>query len=191
MTFDADTHTYRDKDGREHLSVTTIISEVWPIDKRWYKEGSTNFGTEVHELSALIDRGDANLEDFAGTEHYLALHAWSTFLQRTGGDLVAIETPFIHLGLSFAGTLDRVLNVNNENILIDLKTGKPEKWHELQLGGYAVGAKAKLGITIERAMTVHLRKEGGAAKPVIHDIEAASQAWVSLMRWRGYRGLFK
>lgn len=187
--FDPDDHVYRDEHGRAYPSVTEIISEVWPIDKRWYRESSTNLGTEVHEATALIDKGLMTLEDFEGDVRVLS-HVWETFLQRLDCELLIIEQPAIARKYGFGFTTDRVVKLKEGDVaILDIKTGAPAKWHELQLGAYALGVEEKYGIQVSRGFTVHL-EAGRAARPKEHDVLLASSAFRNLMLWRSYRGRF-
>lgn len=188
--FDPDDHVYRDETGRAYDSVTTIIGEYWPIDKRWFKDKNANFGTEVHEATALIDWGQLEIEHFSGTEVYMHCHAWKTFLQRLDCELLVIEQPAIHRSLGFGFTADRVVRLPGGNIaILDIKTGAPAKWHELQLGAYSLGVREKFGHDAVQGFTVHLQA-GKVARPVEHDIRRGANAFWNLMMWRRYRGMF-
>lgn len=187
--FDVDDHVYRDETGRIYPSVTDILSEVWPIDKRWYRESNTALGTEVHEATALIDQGQLTIDDFQGEVHVLA-HCWQTFIERLSCEMLVIEKPSINRKLGYGFTVDRVVRLQDDEIaILDIKTGAPAKWHEAQLGAYALGVEEKFGLHVTRGFTIHL-KPGRAARPVEHDVLLAASAFRNLMLWRSYRSRF-
>ena len=192
--FDPVTHTYRDESGVEYPSVTTIIKEIWPVSTRYYTDEGRDWGTEVHEATAMIDQGLIELEDLDGPLR-LACHSWTTFRDRLECEIVAVEESFLHPLLSYAGTADRLVRMPGQDgtemtVLLDLKTGRPEKWHELQLGAYAVGLQKHLIVDIQAAMTVHIPKEG-AARSIGVNVEAGASAWKALRRWQLYRETFR
>ena len=191
VNFDSETHTYTDDAGTEYPSVTTIIKEVWPVDTRFYRSTASDRGTAIHEMTALIDSGLATIDDMVGEEQYIPIRSWCTFVDRMGGEFAAVEEPFIHPTLHYAGTIDRILKTDGEVLLLDQKNGASAAWHELQLGAYAVGARDCLGIEPDRAFVVYVPKEGGHPKPVEVDIRFAMAAWEGLMRWKLYRRSFK
>ncbi len=134
-TFDAATHAYTDATGRRLLSVTEVIKAVGLIDDRWFTEEATWRGSCVHALCEYEDKGtlDESTIDPAA-EGYL--EAWRRWKKITGFTPVQIEHPMS--GMGYAGTLDRVGLIGPATrAVVDLKTGAAQKWHALQLAGYA------------------------------------------------------
>lgn len=191
MKFDPETHKYYDDNGTEYPSVTTLIGEAWPIDKRWFKPENAEYGIAVHELTAAIDFANITIDDLVGTEHYSACHSWYTFTQRLNPELVpmGVERPFIHHGLRFAGTVDRLWKLDGVYTLVDIKTGAPSKWHELQLGAYALGLKES-DIEVSRGIVALVPREGATRIKEV-DVQAGAEAFRALRRWQLYRESFR
>jgi len=159
LQFDADTHTYVD-DGVEIPSVTQILERVGLVNTYFmnqYPEARQR-GTDVHEATALIDRGALELGDFDG---WMAgwIDSWSLFkIDNAIDDFSHVESRFGSAELGYAGTVDRVAMIDDKPVIIDLKTGKPARTHKLQLAAYAIG----LGLMSKdtRRMCVHLTDDG-------------------------------
>lgn len=134
IEFNPETHEYR-VDGEVYPSVTQILKAVGLIDARWYKESGRLRGEAVHEVTALIDRGV--IDAYADFDEEIAgfVQAWVAFREEMGARPIYIEEPRYSLR-GFAGTLDRVMEAQGDQWLIDLKTGKPEDWHGIQLSAY-------------------------------------------------------
>lgn len=118
-------------------SVTQIIKSMGLIDDTWYKPSGTTRGMDVHELSVLIDCGETNLHVHDSCLPYV--RGYLSFLSQYEPIWMHREEPF-YCGLGFAGTPDRIGIIKDyEKVILDIKTGKKEKWHGLQLAGYAIG----------------------------------------------------
>lgn len=154
LTF-LDSRFYQTDDGGYVPSVTTIL-EAYPKGAayfNWLKEAGKDAdeirdeagrrGSVVHKLTELYDGGeevclinptgsiDYKLAEWAMFERYVE------FRRRFEFTTVAIEINIISKELGFAGTIDRVINMNGERILLDIKTSNaiyPSYW--LQLAAY-------------------------------------------------------
>jgi len=153
IEFNEELHEYR-WDGKVVDSVTQILQAEGFVDTTWYDDYSRTRGKYVHKACALWDRGKLD----AGPEAldpviipYLA--AWTAFLKDSKFKIIAIEEPLC--GFTFAGTPDRIGFIGNEEVILDIKTGKPEAWTALQLAGYEV----LRGRSVKR-MAVQLTVEG-------------------------------
>lgn len=176
ITFDAATHTYTDEAGNVLPSVTTILGEVGLIDTTWFKPEHAQRGTDVHEATAMVDRGEMDANDFPEWMHGY-LDAWQLFKVDEGAKPEIIEQ--LVSTRDYAGTVDRVLTIGGNRWLVDIKTGRPSKWHPLQTAAYAIA----LGDADITRATVHITKDGKyRVKP--HPNPADIDVWNALMLWR-------
>lgn len=155
--FDADAHRYTVA-GRVLPSVTAVLSRVGLIDATWFTEGAATLGTYVHEATRLHDLG--SLDESTVDERVRPyLEAWHKFRITVSAYIEPnwIERAVCDPVYGYAGTLDRIirLSVEPDHWLIDIKTGEPDRWHQLQTAAYA----ACVPFAVRRA-TLYLRDDG-------------------------------
>jgi hypothetical protein len=154
LTF-LDSRFYKTDDGGFVPSVTTIL-ECYPKGAayyNWLKENGKDSdeirdeagrrGSVVHKLTEDYDTGeevqlvnpngsiDYKLNEWAMFERYVEFRKRFQFVTD------CIELNIISKDLGYAGTIDRVINMNGERILLDIKTSNaiyPSYW--LQLAAY-------------------------------------------------------
>lgn len=154
LTF-LDSRFYQTQDGGFVPSVTTIL-ESYPKGAayfNWLKEAGKDAdeirdeagrrGSVVHKLTELYDAGhEVHLVNPNGSIDY-KLNEWAMFERyvefRSRFQFVTdcIELNIISKDLGYAGTIDRVITMNGEKILLDIKTSNaiyPSYW--LQLAAY-------------------------------------------------------
>lgn len=154
LTF-LDARYYKTDDGGFVPSVTTIL-DCYPKGAAyysWLKENGKDAdeirdeagrrGSVVHKLTEDYDMGaEVKLVNSNGSIDY-KLNEWAMFERyvdfRSRFSFVTdcIELNIISKNLGFAGTIDRVINLNGERILLDIKTSNaiyPSYW--LQLAAY-------------------------------------------------------
>lgn len=122
LTFDEAAHAYR-FNGKLVPGVTEILRpltnfEGIPADVLARK---ADLGRRVHAACQFLDEGDL---DEASVEDDVApyVDGYRKFLLDTGAAVLANERRVFDAGLVYAGTLDRVLQVNGAKWLVDLKT---------------------------------------------------------------------
>lgn len=135
LTFDAEKHLYR-LDGQALPSVTQVLQGVGLIDRTWFTEYARTRGTYVHEAARLFDENDLDWESLDPAIRMYVL-AYCDFRATTNWPLSDIELPVASATYGYAGTIDRVFNTTPIRTVIDIKTGQPEPWHDLQLAAYA------------------------------------------------------
>lgn len=154
LTF-LDSRFYQTKDGDYVPSVTTIL-ECYPKGAQYYnwlkevgkdadeiRDEAGRRGSVVHKLTEDYDQGkQVNLINEHGVINY-KLNEWAMFERyvdfRSRFPFVTdcIELNIISKEVGFAGTIDRVINLNGQKILLDIKTSNaiyPSYW--LQLAAY-------------------------------------------------------
>ena len=151
-----DTRFYLTNDGGYVPSVTTIL-EAYPKDASYYKwlkdvgqdadtirDEAGRRGSVVHELTELYDMGQevSFLSETGGPKfkmlEWSMFERWVDFTTRYNPTIEMMECNMISSKLGFAGTLDRVIDLDGKKILLDIKTSNsiyPSYW--LQLSAYA------------------------------------------------------
>ncbi|HEC61795.1 MAG TPA: hypothetical protein ENI27_06015 [bacterium] len=124
-------------------SVTQVLQRVGILDTKGFSRKSGNFGTAVHEATALIDLGEKTVEDYEDDPKYNYLRAWVLFKQIHHPEIMEIEQIVGGVEVGCAGTLDRLVLFpwDPRPWVIDLKTGKTRLWHPVQLAGYCFAAQ--------------------------------------------------
>ncbi len=146
LSFDPAAHIYR-VDGRVVDSVSQIAqgfqykNEPLFIDTRWYKASGTNRGSSVHEQVEMINLGVLSPRDFAGSAHESYINAYGSFLADTGFKAEFAEILVYHPQLDFCGTVDAIGKRDGMDLVTDLKTGSPERWHALQVNAYRLAIR--------------------------------------------------
>lgn len=123
--FDDATHTYR-VDGSILPSVTTIIKPLFGdfytrLDKHVLEDAAQR-GTAVHALTEHIDRGDPFDIDDYGADMGGYRDAWRAFLRDSRAVIIGIEGRNYHPALRYAGTYDRLMDIDGERGILDIKT---------------------------------------------------------------------
>jgi len=154
LTF-LDGRYYWTEDGQFVPSVTTIL-DAYPKDAGYYmwlksvgqdadtiRDEAGRRGSTVHEMTEAYDAGaEVSLLTEDGHLGY-KVSEWSMFeryvefMQRFTPRIVMSEQNFVNAELGWAGTVDRVMNIGNVTMLVDIKTSNaiyPTYW--LQLAAY-------------------------------------------------------
>jgi len=150
-----DTRFYSTSDGSYVPSVTTIL-EAYPKDAsyfKWLKDVGSDAdairdeagrrGSLVHELTEKYDMGEiVSYLDDNGRPRFKMLE-WAMFeryVDFSTNHKPAIDLIELHMAssiLGYAGTLDRVMEIEGKRYLVDIKTSNsiyPSYW--LQLAAY-------------------------------------------------------
>lgn len=137
-----DTHRYIGLiSGKERVSVTTMLAEMGYIQKRWYKEGKQDLGTNVHLLTHAHDKG----LKFKAPEIYAKyLPPYKALLAQTGIEIVDSEVEIEEPMLGYSGTLDKLARDRAGDYgIADIKVtaGGYQTWHEYQSCLYELGLR--------------------------------------------------
>jgi len=131
--FNEEDHVYT-LNGNTLPSVTQILEHVGIVDKRFYTPGSAEKGREIHSLCQIMD-GGGDWWDYTEWADYA--YSYQQFLNDYEPEWIMVEEALHHDILGYAGTVDRFGILKDEKAVVDIKSGKPNKWHELQLIAYA------------------------------------------------------
>jgi len=134
-TFDAKTHSFF-IGGRSVLSVTQALKGAGIIEDGWYTEESRERGCAVHNACQYLDEGLLDWDTVA-PKYLPYVKAYERFKDESGFIPALIEAWVFNESYFYAGILDRTGILNGEHVLIDLKSGPPAKWANLQSAAYA------------------------------------------------------
>jgi hypothetical protein len=173
LTF-LDSRFYQTPDGDYVPSVTTVL-EAYPKGAQYYnwlkevgkdadeiRDEAGRRGSVVHKLTEDYDQGkEINLINPNGSIDY-KLNEWAMFEKyvefRNNFEFTidAIEMNIISKELGYAGTIDRIIDLYGQKILIDIKTSNaiyPSYW--LQLAAYRNLLKSQ-GINVDKVAILWL-----------------------------------
>ena len=154
-------------DGVPTPSVTEILEAVGITSSRYYKPGAAERGTAVHKM----------LEDYdvlGIPGEGLFFEAYLSFLKRAEPKIIAIERFVFVEDHRYGGTLDRVMEIDGEIYVVDIKTGWPASWHEIQLAAYARAYGA-----VDRIAALYLKD--GLPKFREYDLEKGLARWAEAL----------
>jgi len=165
LTFDESTHTYR-LDGEKKPSVSQIVdwSGAWG-DKSFFKSKEPAIkGSRVHKCLELYDKQTLDWSSISGGNYDPYISAWTDLLSDLGGKVVENEQRH-HMtieGLTFAGTVDRVLEMPNGSLQVcDIKTGRHyPKPYGIQINAYRLLVEDMLGREVAGCFCAHLTDKG-------------------------------
>jgi len=163
LTFDEATHTYR-LDNIMVPSVTQILKpltseELAGVDPEILAKAG-RLGTAVHQMTALHDQGDLDVEELhEALVPYLS--AWISFKKQAGFKSECIEQMCWSDKYRYAGTVDRVGFIGNDCVLLDIKTGtKVPDSIGVQLAAYAMAWNESMIPKIKKRLSVQLKGDG-------------------------------
>lgn len=175
-------HTYTGLiTGLPRRSVTTVLAlEGW-IEKRWYRDGFADLGTNVHRLLHAHDKG----LKFTAPDIYMRyLRPWQSLLEHLNAEVIDSEIEVEDLTLGVSGQLDRLLRVPGHGVgLIDLKISSCGyiPWHEIQTAGYKSGLlyhPVYGSLKIDFRAGVIIGPDCEMPKLIIHDrMQGAEKIW--------------
>jgi RecB family exonuclease len=182
ISFNPNTHTYL-VNGERYISVTQLLKEVGIIETRWFPPGSAERGQEIHKITESIDRGSVIPHSVENGPHNAYISAYRQFLMETSVKIRDIEKIVVHCPFKYAGTIDRLAIIDNENTIIDIKSGQVQDWHGIQLAAYNLA----LGSEDQKLYGLYLRKTG---KYYLKEYNAKHYAEIFLtalkvFRWKG------
>ena len=148
-----DQRFYFDHPSGQFIPSVTTILEAYPKGPEYFawlkkvgedadtiRNAAGERGSNVHNLTEMYDLGyEVSLLDNDGRQQYTMLE-WAMFeryvefRQRFPLEVVATEMTLCSPSLGYAGTLDRVIKLDGETLLIDIKTSNtiyPSYWCQL------------------------------------------------------------
>jgi len=160
--FDADEHEYVNiATGQVIPHITGMLAKTGWIDDRWYTEESSERGQAVHRLTADYDLGALDLASCVSRHRgYLLGHV--ACMKALRPTIEAVEEPIVHPTLGFGGRPDRRLVVHGVRTILEIKSGGPEKSHQVQTALQAILSEAETGIPGEmlQRLALYLQPSG-------------------------------
>ena len=132
-------------------------------------------GTAVHRATEEWDK-------FGTESGLLQLKGWKKFLDEYSVKINSVESCYFHKEYLYAGTIDRLVEIDGEHHIIVIKSGVKADWHAVQLSGY----NHMLGLKYKRGC-VYLDKEGGY-KFIKYERDEDHDAFIAALmiaRWKG------
>ena len=162
VIFSEEKHEYRDVSGKLYPHVTGILRDAGVIDYSFIgsikRETYLARGKRIHWLLQLEDENALNYRKVVKSMRGYR-KAWNAWKRVSGFVPVLIEHPFIHLGLGYAGTIDRFgyfQSMPNIPVVVDIKTGVTiPDWVRLQVAAYIPPAGSALTLAVCEAIRVY------------------------------------
>lgn len=185
LTFDEVHHSYW-LGSRRLPSVTEIIKPLTDLSHipGFVLERKAWIGTVVHATTELYDLDELGEYD-PDIEGYF--EAWKRFRFEHNPSFIAVESRVWHPEAGYAGTIDRVVDINGNRYVLDIKTSKsiyPST--AIQLAAYQGAWQAKTGDEVQR-LAVHLRPDSTFATHTFFDDEAdmaTFRACLAVHQWK-------
>ena len=185
LTFNPELHEYK-LNGLIIPSVTQILQEVLPTNfciSPEALEAKADIGRKVHTACEFYDTDSLNLESLHPTLLGY-LQGWIRFRKDFKFEPQQIELMLYHPAYRFAGRVDRI---GTGNILIDIKSGMPQKSHAIQTAGYQMLWEGiKDNPKIKKRMSVYLDK-GGDYKIIAHKEATDKNIFLSALSIYNYK----
>lgn len=143
--FDAARHLYIEMTGEIRPHITGLLERAGVLDATWFTEESSERGTAVHQLTADFDLGALDAARCVSRYRgYLLAHVDAVRLLRP--TWLAIEEPRMHPVHRFGGRPDRQQRIRNVAGVLEIKSGAPEKAHQVQTALQAILVSDELNL---------------------------------------------
>jgi len=145
IVFEEDGHRYWYEPGdgtrRELVSVSRALKDAGLVDARYFRPHHAQRGKMIHRACMLAAQEVLDPETVDPT---IAGHvrAWQGFLLDLMATVLRLEyiVGDLELGGGYGGRVDCKLAVGGPYpVLVDIKSGSPASWHEVQIGAYLRG----------------------------------------------------
>ncbi len=141
------------------MRVSEALDLLGLKDTAFLSESAAIRGTHVHEATVMIDEGDLRWEALDPVlEPYC--RAYVKWLDEKKPKILRAEYRVEILDVGFSGTLDRLIEMDGRQWLVDLKTGAKQPWHRWQVALYSVLYQMKHGGTAPVQSILYLNPEG-------------------------------
>jgi hypothetical protein len=197
LRFDAKQHKYFVGD-RELISVTTLLKVM---GLQWYPNNEAvrlkmELGSYVHQITEYYDKNrlgypvkfypeniyknDAIRKENGMHEALPYFEAYKKFLTETDCEVIEVEKRYYHPAWWYAGTIDRLVKLNGQLSILDIKTGIPIPATALQIGGYAELYRHWHGV-MPKGHVLYLQKDGSYKLKEIERIPEQANTFLSAL----------
>lgn len=154
LTLDENHHYYLG--DRRLIGVTetlSILDDRWKVDPFYLERGRL-----IHLATAYLDHDEL---DWSTVDERIEpyVHAYMSFKIDTGFLPGFVECPLHHYQFFYAGKIDRTGDLNDDHVLIDLKSGVKVKVDKLQGAAYWELCRAN-NIPIKKVFDLYLKDDG-------------------------------
>jgi hypothetical protein len=157
-------HIYEMPDGRRLDSVTQILKAELGLWKYGTCDAAER-GTRVHLACQYLDENRLDCETVSEIDAPY-VKTYEKFKAETDYKVLACELRRYHPVYLYAGTIDRLCEIDGKPVLLDLKTGAPEHSYQWQLAAYLKLIESESRRKWRRAC-LYIKPEG--SKLVYHD----------------------
>lgn len=173
IKFQEDGHIYT-LDGKIIPSVTTKMKEAG-LTSNFYKKGSAERGTMIHSLTEIVDL----VPDFEPEEYQGYIKAWKAWKENANAKIIQSEMIVYSRSLWYAGTLDRIVEFNDELWILDIKTGAKAKWHPVQLAAYSTALAECTDYEVNQGVVCYIKANGTYSIDPVRGsrMEKAKEQW--------------
>ncbi len=160
LQFDEAAHVYR-WDGIVVPSVTQILAPLndFSMVNPALLAYKRDLGTAVHRATELHDLGDLD-EDSVHESIRPYLDAWMRFRREKPFRIVGLEHRVFHEVHRYAGTYDRLVELDGKLCIFDIKTGAMYPSYGPQTAAYKNAVEHQTGKRVQGRYTVELRDDG-------------------------------
>lgn len=161
LEFEEETHTYK----LHEILIPSVSDIMAPLSKVKYNgisestlKRAANKGTEVH--NAIENWLKFGIEDVSA-EHQGYFEGFKQWFEKVTPEIVGSEVRLCHKLMRYGGTADLLAYIENELVLLDVKTTYTisDMTCGVQLEAYAQ-ALSTMGITVQKKIILHLKRDG-------------------------------
>lgn len=162
LEFDKERHEYR-ADGKVIPSVTQILKFL-SVDTAtnanpMLRDAAARRGSRIHEATEQYEKYGEIDEDLIDAETAPYIEAYIDWVRETGAETLFAEK--MMTDGEVAGTADRIVNVNGETAIVDIKTGSSVDVRQVSAQCYKYAALAThYGIKATKLYVLQLKKDG-------------------------------
>ena len=139
MTYNEASHTYRDGD-----TIIPSVTQVLAPSNKWYTPGSAEKGVAVHEVCAKWAAAPGLFLHDEYVDSFILWHYSHNPRLLLAEQMFEAEIN----GLRFAGRYDLLFQMNQQKVLVDIKTGRKANWHQAQIAAYSIACKPARAIVL-------------------------------------------
>ncbi len=160
LKFNEEKHEYR-LGGIVVPSVSKILQANGLFESFRRNETRLQEGTYIHKALELSDKGTLDTRTL-DPRLKKCVDLWERFKKDLGLKVIEIEKR-VHMGVMYAGTIDRVVECDGKQSILDFKSGVPQDWAALQTAGYAMAYDNK-NFRVGNRYSVQIHWDMGMAK---------------------------
>ena len=183
---DAD-HLYS-LDGKNLPSVTGILKGCGIIDDAFYTDNGATNGKRRHKMTEYYDQ---DILDFSSVDDADLPFLEAYVHARKGLNFEVLQTEFkmYHSIYRYAGTIDRLVYMNDETWVFDLKTGAKAAWNKFQLILYGLLAEDFLKIPKPKLGIISLKANGRFEfNEISYQGQSVAIGAVMVQQWKDLNG---